>query len=194
MKSAKAFTLAELLIVLMILGVITTFTIPKVLTVQQNQKYNAVTKEAAAAVVEAYMKYKLSNSISAATNLQEHVIPFVNYIKIEPGEWIDQHPGIAFPFVSCSNAGVICYQLASGAIIYTHEDISKLNGTGTNNAMEFMVDPSGRYEGTENSRSLSFWLYANGRLTTVEHINANTCNGSGCWSAVADGEPDWFRW
>ncbi|MBL8031855.1 MAG: prepilin-type N-terminal cleavage/methylation domain-containing protein [Candidatus Doudnabacteria bacterium] len=42
----KGFTLAELLIALVILGVIATFTIPKVLYANQNTKYNAIAKEA----------------------------------------------------------------------------------------------------------------------------------------------------
>lgn len=50
----KGFTLAELLIALSILGVIATFTIPKVLQSQQNGKYNTMAKEAIATISQAY--------------------------------------------------------------------------------------------------------------------------------------------
>lgn len=48
MVHQKAFTLAELLIALAILGVIATFTIPKVLTANQNGTFKAIGKETAA--------------------------------------------------------------------------------------------------------------------------------------------------
>lgn len=55
LKLNRGFTLAELLIALAILGVIAAFSIPKVLSAQQNQTYNAIAKEAAAT----YQNYKL---------------------------------------------------------------------------------------------------------------------------------------
>jgi prepilin-type N-terminal cleavage/methylation domain-containing protein len=44
-KTPKGFTLAELLIALMILGEIATFTIPKILSAQTNGRKNAIFKE-----------------------------------------------------------------------------------------------------------------------------------------------------
>lgn len=44
-RTQSGFTLAELLIALTILGVIATFTIPKILTAQQASTYNAIAKE-----------------------------------------------------------------------------------------------------------------------------------------------------
>ena len=58
-NSQLAFTLAELLIALAILGVIATFTIPKILDSGSNSQWNAIGKEAAAMVSGAYQSYKL---------------------------------------------------------------------------------------------------------------------------------------
>lgn len=44
-KLLSGFTLAELLIALAILGVISAFAIPKILSAQQNEKKEAVTRE-----------------------------------------------------------------------------------------------------------------------------------------------------
>lgn len=56
-KPIPAFTLAELLIALAILGVIATFTIPKILATQQTQQYNAIAKDDIHMIVGAYQQY-----------------------------------------------------------------------------------------------------------------------------------------
>lgn len=56
------FTLAELLISLAILGVIATFTIPKIIKAQQDAKFNAIAKEAATMVTGAYQQYQSQNT------------------------------------------------------------------------------------------------------------------------------------
>ena len=54
----RGFTLAELLIALGILGVIATFTIPKVLQTNQNAQWQATGKEAIAMISGACMRAK----------------------------------------------------------------------------------------------------------------------------------------
>ena len=56
----RGFTLAELLIALAILGVIATFTIPKILDSGTDSKRNAIAKEIAATVSGAYQNYKIT--------------------------------------------------------------------------------------------------------------------------------------
>ncbi|MEB3285996.1 MAG: type II secretion system protein [Vampirovibrionales bacterium] len=84
-SSIKAFTLAELLIALIILGVIATFTIPKILTAQEDQKKTAVFKECIDTIQQSYYTGWLEgvlreNSVAPST----YVLPRVNAIKICP--------------------------------------------------------------------------------------------------------------
>lgn len=63
----SGFTLAELLIALTILGLIATFTIPKILVSQQKQTYNVAEKEAIASVSSACQLYSLGTGASVNT-------------------------------------------------------------------------------------------------------------------------------
>ena len=68
-KQAKSgFTLAELLIALAILGVIATFTIPKVLNSSSSSENSAIFKEAAGMVSGAMQAYQQQNSLSPRRN------------------------------------------------------------------------------------------------------------------------------
>ncbi len=77
----SGFTLAELLISLAILGVIATFTIPKILTTQQNGQRIAVFKETYATlsqvVYEGYQKGDVSTSTYAT-----HILSNVNALRV----------------------------------------------------------------------------------------------------------------
>jgi prepilin-type N-terminal cleavage/methylation domain-containing protein len=61
------FTLAEVLIVMAILGVVATFTVPKVLYSSNQASWNAKAKEAAAAISEAYTLLRMEKGVSAST-------------------------------------------------------------------------------------------------------------------------------
>jgi len=67
MSPNPGFTLAELLISLLIVGEIATFSIPKIINAQQNTVYNAKAKEALSSVAAAYNTYKMSNTVSVNT-------------------------------------------------------------------------------------------------------------------------------
>lgn len=64
-KPQKAFTLAELLIALGILGVIATFTIPKVLQSQTDARFKVSAKEAVGVVSTALNQVQLRDGLSA---------------------------------------------------------------------------------------------------------------------------------
>lgn len=78
MRRQPGFTLTELLIAVTILGSIATFTIPKILTAQQNAQKLSASKEAAATVAQAWVLYKLQNS-PGDTDLRV-LEPYLNYV------------------------------------------------------------------------------------------------------------------
>jgi len=74
-KYRVGFTLAELLIALAILGIIATFTIPKILSAQAEQKKRAILKECYATVTSLFIEGRRSGDIPAD---QSNV--FIDYI------------------------------------------------------------------------------------------------------------------
>src|SRR5690242_1607108 len=109
---ANAFTLAELLISLAILGVVATFTIPKVLNSQQNLKHKAIAKEAIASIVQAYQLYSQSTPPTSATK-PINLLPYLNYVKY------DTSASIYYPFSGTGNCDSAspCIFLHNGALI-----------------------------------------------------------------------------
>lgn len=200
MGRAAAFTLAELLIALAILGVIATFTIPKVLQSQTDSKYNSIAKEAAGMISGAYDAYKLTTPAAGTTGPQ-HLTPFMNYVRVDTASTIDA------PYNSttrdCSSGGIgsgMCLILHNGAALRLGGDTINFGGTGTNNAIWFMLDPDGKVttgSTTGPGKSLMIFLYYNGRVTTRDAVVPNTITGGDMSSPFNPGssnDPPWFSW
>ncbi|HEY9746586.1 MAG TPA: type II secretion system protein [Oculatellaceae cyanobacterium] len=88
-RSRPAFTLAELLIALGILGVIATFAIPKVLSSQQDSKKKAVLQETISALNAAFTPACLRKEVSDA-NFGTFIRTHINAVKVCPGNSITQ--------------------------------------------------------------------------------------------------------
>ncbi|MEB3286218.1 MAG: type II secretion system protein [Vampirovibrionales bacterium] len=111
----KGFTLAELLIALVILGVIATFTIPKILTAQANAQRESVLKETIAMmsnlVYEGYLTGNITNDNDASWMMDK-----VNAIQLCPngavldGCWTEDDT-LLIPS-TCPG-----FRLASGAVV-----------------------------------------------------------------------------
>ncbi len=194
---AHGFTLAELLIALAILGVIATFTIPKILTAQQDQKNNAVVKEVAAAIAAAYQAHKLSGA--DVSIMKAHAITsYLNYVSLDSSSFVDSLPGTLS--YTCGTGGRPCFRLHSGAVLRYYGD-NFCNGTPT--GIPYEVDPDGVYSGTTNGpgKAVRFFLYSDGRITTEGTLatatvwsadGSSTCGFSR--SAIAASDPAWFTW
>ena len=193
------FTLAELLIALAILGVIATFTIPKVLNSQQDQQMEAIGQETAAMVSAAFQAYQLNNTLSASTNITD-LTPFFNYVSIDTTSTYDTvYNGTGAQ--TCGNAANdYCLRLHNGALFNYHNNTS-FGGTNTTNGLWFALDPDGRVTETGSpfngrGKQVVFWLYFNGRITTEEHCPAGTSasNWTPATCPETSSNPDWFSW
>ncbi len=177
------FTLAELLISLAILGVIATFTIPKILSAQQNAADSAKAKEAMATISAAYQAYQQDNTVTASTT-SASLIPYLNYVARDTSGYLDDIPNNST--YNCNS--VICLKLHNGSMLAMRTS-ENFNGTGSNNGWWFLLDPDGA---PSNRASIAFVLYYNGRISTAgkcggfvtSNINSYTCD------PVYD--PSWF--
>ena len=138
----SGFTLSELLIALAILGLIATFTIPKILQSTQNQSLRASLKEAIAAVSEIAYEGSLSGGFNESYNapyLQERLA----YVQVCPtdssveGCIASSYIGYPGPNDLNDPGGI----LASGAAI------SGLDNDPGDNDIDFIIDGNGPDQG-----------------------------------------------
>lgn len=152
-RAHKGFTLAELLIALAILGVIATFTIPKILTAQQNGQNTAIAKEAASMINSAFTTYSLQNTLTTGTT-GGALTQYMNYVSVDTTN--------AYNFgTACSNASLACLKLHNGAVL-EYSTAQRFDSTASTGSIEFAVDPDGA--GTQTP--IMFVQFYNGRLTT----------------------------
>ena len=194
LKCFKGFTLAELLISLAILGVIATFTIPKILTAQTSAQNIAKTKDVAAMISGALLQAKMDGVVSA-TSTAAVLTPYMNYVKLDTsGTVIDGTPLIAS--FSCVAASP-CLQLHNGGyLLYTTKAFNfyaaPYNAYG--GLVEFVYDSDAGNNTTATVdgplKSVQFDLYYDDFLTT----RGATRPGSGFGGGGATYDPSWFSW
>lgn len=197
-KPACGFTLAELLIALAILGVLATFTIPKILATQARSHSNSAAKEIAAAVSAAYNNYKTNLGTPVPSTATLDVIkPYINYLKQDTTSQVQDHPGASGVVWDCSSSSLTCLKLANGGTVFWFND-QTFNGTGNTNGLTFYFDPDGANIGSivasNPSVSVCFILYYNGKV--VDRNNALAGTNNSYWS-VGPGStynPTWFSW
>jgi prepilin-type N-terminal cleavage/methylation domain-containing protein len=186
------FTLAELLIALAILGVIATFSIPKVLQAQQDSKWKAMAKEAASTFSAAYDKYKQVNGANPNVSV-DNLTPYMNFVKMDTSAVsMDNLPGSigwacnSGPCLRLHNGGVIQYGIGES-----------FGGSASTNAIFIHFDPDGKLtDGTANGpgKAVEFDLYYNGKITSAGYALPNTTTSLQSWSATPSWEPSWFSW
>jgi prepilin-type N-terminal cleavage/methylation domain-containing protein len=190
----SAFTLAELLIALAILGEIATFTIPKIISAQQNGSFKTKAKETAAMLSGAFQQYQLSNPITSSTKPAD-LTTYMNYVKVDSTTSIDLYQN--YSTVNCGSGNENCLLLHNGGMLRYRSDVS-MGGTNTTNAIYFSFDPDGRVtDGTTNGpgKALTLFVYYNGRLTSWCCVTPNAVvGGGGTFTPDTTTDPTWFNW
>lgn len=175
-KRTQGFTLAELLIALGILGVIATFTIPKVLFSAQSGQNTAVAKEAASMVSGAYTSYGLQNGTVATNTTSGAFTSYMNYVAQDTST-------ATYSFsTACNTANYICLKLHNGAVLQML-GTNNFGGSSTSHSVLYNIDP----DGTGTATPATFVLFYNGRLSTLQATGSgNISTGTASTSYTTD--------
>lgn len=191
-RAISGFTLAELLIALSILGIIATFTIPKVLVSQQDTTYKANAKDVMAAMSAAYHQCKLEGRLTTATKIGD-LTPYLNYVRVNTTS-VDDNYGD--PTLNCAGSTYDCLNLHNGGVL-AYRDSASFGGSASTNALPFFFDPDGKVtDGTTNGpgKSVVFFIYYNGRLTERADVLQGTSNTVSSYGPITGKTPPWFSW
>ena len=181
----------ELLIALLILAEIATFTIPKIITSQANGQYNAAAKEAASMIASSFALYSLNNTVTSGTSAGD-LTSYMNYVAADTSTTIDLAQEST---TRACGGGYGCVRLHNGGMLMWAS--AGFMGTNTTNAVYFYFDPDGRVtDGTTNGpgKSVCLWLYANGRVTSYAKLSPGTVYGGGTVGPDVTADPPWFSW
>lgn len=189
------FSLAELLVTVLILGIIAIFTIPKLLVVQQNQKNIAVAKEAAHILSGALQTAFANGTLTSSTKIID-LAPYINYVSLDTsGTTLDGIPSIAS--ITCDSSHP-CFRLHNGAAIGEYEPNESFGGTSTTNCLEVYIDPNGIQDTSATAdgpnKSVAFLVYYDGFLTTRDTPRIGSRSSVAVKSAQTYFTPSWFSW
>jgi prepilin-type N-terminal cleavage/methylation domain-containing protein len=183
--SAAGFTLAELLIALAILGVIASFTIPKVLESSTSAKYTAAAKEAASMISGSFSAYKMDSSM-ASTVTAGAFTSYMNYVATDTDNNNATVPSGETAIGNCST-NITCLLLHNGGTLAYHNSAT-FGGTAATNAVYWNFDPDSTASG---AGGVTFIQYYNGRLTTGANSATGTTTGGTQVSAIGS-DPSWL--
>ena len=179
------FTLPELLIALVILAEIATFTIPKVLSSQQNSQSRSAALEVAAMIVSSYQSIQLAGTASSGIRFAD-MTQYINYVQVDTSSTIDEVPG----FVAKSCASYACLKLHNGGILM-YKASESFSGTATTNGIWFLFDPDAQ---ASSVKSVSFLLTAPGRITSSAYCPSPISSSAASYTCAASYDPSWFSW
>jgi hypothetical protein len=181
-------------VALAIVGVVATYTIPKVLTAQSVSAYNAQTHEVVGMLAEAYQKHLQLGKVTVNTTPLD-LIQYINHVRVMPsGTVIDLNPNhVAGASWTCS-ATDVCLQLHTGGILMLQGG-HPMTRLIPNEFLSAFYDPDGIYTGKADSAWLL--LYYTGRVSSGANLGPNDCISIYCPFAAyasAGNDPSWLRW
>lgn len=201
LRARKGYTLTEALITITILGVLSTLLLSSLLRSDPStDTWRVEGKSAAGLIMNAYAAFEMDNAPTTATTWL-NILPYINFQRNFYGSadvTIDAPPNTtAVTAFGCSGTTCVvsssgnatALRLKNGAVVVLPRTLT-FNGTGTLNALPFLVDPDGKVTGTRHSAE--FWLYADGSIRSVRTLKTNTSNSGGMFSAAVNGDPAWL--
>jgi len=199
MRSSCGFTLAELLLALVILGLIATFTIPKVLTAQQSTQWKSMGKETVGMFSGALDAYRQANGGLQSTTVFTDLTPYMNYVRRQTSANIDDAQGD--PDLNCNAASRVCLVLHNGGVL-SGTNTEAFGGTTTTNAIKAHFDPDGKVTdgGTGDTsptavgKAIPFFIYYNGRVTDRGKLNNPTQTSTTGYTPNPSKVPPWWSW
>lgn len=193
----RAFTLAELLVVLAVIGFVTMLTTPKISAAYEKQKRTAIVKETTMAIAKAYGVLAVKEGVSASTRFAD-ISRYLATASPKTSGQINSYPGRSD--ITCGSGGNECYQLSSGAVVSV-ESAHTFSEELPNASLRLIIDTDGERQTTSGSflddyagAAAGFYLSYDGRLNTVEKpIPSNRMNGSAA-GACSNCTPKWLKW
>ena len=140
-------------------------------------------------IADSFSKYKETQGLTTSSRASD-LTPYINYVKLDTASLVDHYYGATSQDCSAD----VCLKLHNGGTLLAKSCF--INGTTTTNAVTFYFDPDGTYSGspTGEGKSLQFWLYYNGRLTSRAGIYDNSTSCAGSYSPITTADPPWFSW
>lgn len=198
-----AFSLVELLIVLALLGIVSVFTIPKMLNTPNStlsSKQTAMAKDTAFMVLAAYEQYRAANPTILSTTTPGALTPYMNYTTMDTsGTTVDAHPnwgGASGSGRNTCNSTTPCLKLHNGGSLYLSNSYSF--GCVTSVCLiELSFDPDSTTSGStadSATKALQIELYYDGTIRSRGNAKSGSCNSGSCVAISPNSslDPSWF--
>lgn len=172
MMQTRGISLAEIIITLVVLAVISALAIPKVMESHKVHQNKKAVQAAVMAISNAYSRYKLDQDPTADFNPTD-LVPYLNYVRLQTTGALDNKGGNLGKF-DCE-ALAPCMVMHNGSSIWLYQGNgttwgTKFGGTAANYYTDFYMDPDGdlQHETTTTGlgKSFAIGLYYDGRVKT----------------------------
>jgi hypothetical protein len=144
-------------------------------------------KEAASSISAAYDAYRKDQVVASGTYANV-LTPYLNYVKTSTLD-------IDYFYTGANRACALdtCIVLHNGGVL---SFFGKFDGNTATDAVMFEFDPDGVYGGTTNGpgKSVQFWLYYNGQITSRQYLKPNTYSNTTVYQPCTNCDPPWFSW
>ncbi|MEM0951106.1 MAG: prepilin-type N-terminal cleavage/methylation domain-containing protein [Cyanobacteria bacterium P01_H01_bin.74] len=188
----QGFSLTELLIVLGLLGLFGALTVPTLFFTRTSNDQSAQANSVIKSLSFAYLTAKTNGLVDENFRAVD-LMPQLNYVNVDTGG-VTQMEGYQFTDseLTCSSTRP-CLTLHDGSRLMLES--YSFNGTANNNAIQVLYDVDATYSGSSvdgPSKTVGFFIYYDGRISTRDNCDNPTCTSAGCSSPVSDSDPVWF--